>query len=57
MTEVTVHPAAELEYEAALWWDLERSPQAAQRFETAFHNALDAIQANPGLYPTFDAIH
>ena len=36
MTEVAIHPAAEAEYEQALGWYLDRSSQAAARFEAAF---------------------
>lgn len=36
VAEVLVHPAAEAEYEQALGWYHDRSPQAAVRFEAAF---------------------
>lgn len=43
VAEVTLHPEAEAEYEHALAWYLERSPQAAERFESAFHKTIEAI--------------
>jgi plasmid stabilization system protein ParE len=57
MTEVTIHPEAEAEYEYALRWYLERSPQAAERFETAFTQAIESIRAQPGMFPMCDGHH
>jgi toxin ParE1/3/4 len=57
MAEVTVHPAAEAEYEQALAWYLERSPQAAERFQVAFDEAIEAIQSHPAMFPLFDDRH
>ena len=37
MADVSIHAAAEAEYEAALAWYLARSARAANRFEAAFH--------------------
>jgi plasmid stabilization system protein ParE len=50
MAEVTIHPEAEAEYEHALTWYLERSPQAAERFEIAFNEAIEAIEAHPEMF-------
>jgi toxin ParE1/3/4 len=55
--EVTIHPAAEAEYETALAWYYERSPQAAERFEAAFDRAIGFIRANPAILPLFDDRH
>lgn len=57
MAEVTFHPEAEAEYELALAWYLERSPQAADRFEAAFHETIEAIRSHPGMFPLCDEIH
>jgi plasmid stabilization system protein ParE len=54
VAEVTVHPAAEAEYEDALAWYLERSPQAADRFEAAFGEAIEAIRSRPTMFPLCD---
>lgn len=57
MAEVTIHPEAEAEYEHALAWYLDRSPQAAERFETAFDEAIGAIGSHPTMFPLCDDIH
>ncbi len=57
MAEVTVHPEAEAEYEDALAWYYERSPRAAERFQAAFDEAIEAIAAHPARYPQLDEIH
>jgi plasmid stabilization system protein ParE len=40
-----------------LAWYLDRSPQAAERFEAAFNAAIEAIQLHPTMYPFCDASH
>src|SRR5947209_3289664 len=57
MAEVTIHAAAEAEYEAALAWYLGRSTRAAAGFEAAFEEALASIAANPELHPLCDDRH
>jgi plasmid stabilization system protein ParE len=57
VAEVTIHPTAEAEYEQALGWYLDRSPQAAARFEVAFEEALEAIRSHPSMFPRCDEIH
>jgi plasmid stabilization system protein ParE len=57
VAEVTIHPVAEAEYEDALGWYLGQSPQAAERFETAFDDAIEAIRSHPAMYPRCDDIH
>ncbi len=57
VAEVTLHPEAEADYEHALVWYLERSPQAAERFEAAFHETIEAISSHPGMFPRCDDIH
>lgn len=56
MAEVTIHPEAEAEYEHALAWYLDRSPQAAERFDAAFDQAIKDIQTHPTLFPSCDGI-
>lgn len=55
MAEVTIHQEAEAEYEHALAWYLDRSPQAAQRFEAAFDEAIEAISSHATRFPLCDA--
>jgi plasmid stabilization system protein ParE len=57
VAEVSVHPDAEAEYETALGWYMERSVQAADRFEAAFDGALQAIAEYPSPYPAMDSRH
>lgn len=57
MAEVTIHPAAEAEYEDALGWYLDRSPQAANRFEAEFGEAIEAIRTHPSMFPRCDEVH
>ena len=57
MAEVGIHPAAEAEYEQALGWYLDRSPQAAARFEAAFDEAIEAIRSQPAMFPRCDEVH
>jgi plasmid stabilization system protein ParE len=57
VAEVTLHAGAEADYEEALAWYLDRSPQAADRFEAAVGEAIDAIAAHPTLFPRCDARH
>lgn len=57
VAEVSIHPAAEAEYEQALGWYLDRSPQAAARFEAAFDEAIGEIQAHPAMFPRCDEAH
>jgi plasmid stabilization system protein ParE len=57
VAEVTIHPEAEAEYEHALAWYLERSPQAAERFVIAFDDAIKAIRSNPTMFPLCDVVH
>lgn len=57
VAEVTIHPAAEAEYEHALAWYLDRSPQAAERFDAAFDEAIQAIRSYPTTFPSCDDLH
>lgn len=54
MSKVLIAEAGEEEYAASLQWYAERSEKAAARFEAEFASALEAIEANPGRYPTCD---
>jgi plasmid stabilization system protein ParE len=55
--EVNIHPEAEVEYEAALTWYFDRSPKAAERFESAFDEAIEAIRSSPNMFPMCDKHH
>jgi plasmid stabilization system protein ParE len=57
VTDVTIHPEAEAEYEDALGWYYVRSPRAAERFQAAFDEAVEAISAHPTRYPKLDDSH
>jgi plasmid stabilization system protein ParE len=57
VAEVTLNAEAEAEYEWALAWYLVRSRRAAERFETAFDKAIEAIRSNPRLFPLCDGLH
>jgi plasmid stabilization system protein ParE len=48
-----VHPNAEQEYLAALAWYRERSPTAAEEFESAVEQAIDRIRESPQRWPTY----
>jgi plasmid stabilization system protein ParE len=56
VTEVAIHPAAEAEYEDALRWYLDRSSQAADRFEAAFGEAIEAIRSHSSMFPRCDEV-
>ena len=57
MADVTINPEAEAEYEHALAWYLDRSPQAAERFERAFDEAMESIRSHPIMHPLCDGLH
>ena len=57
MAEVSLHAAAEAEYEAALAWYLARSHRAAAGFEAAVERALGFIGAFPEACPLCDDRH
>jgi len=57
VAEITLHLEAEAEYEHAIAWYLERNPQAAERFESAFHETIEAIGSHPGMFPFCDEVH
>jgi plasmid stabilization system protein ParE len=57
VVKVTVHPAAEAEYQTALARYFVRSPQAAERFEIAFDKAIASIKSNPTMFPLCDDRH
>jgi len=57
VAKVSVHSAAEAEYEAALEWYLARSAQAAVGFEAAVERALRYIAAFPEASPLCDDRH
>lgn len=57
MSDVDIGKSAEEDYAESLRWYAERSKQAAEGFETEFARALEAIAANPDLYPFCDDRH
>lgn len=57
MAEVSLHAAAESEYEAALAWYLARSARAADGFEAAVERALRFVAAFPEACPLCDVRH
>jgi plasmid stabilization system protein ParE len=57
VVEVTIHPAAEDEYQTALAWYYVRSPHAAERFEAAFDQAIEYIKSHPTMFPLCDDRH
>lgn len=57
MVDFAIHPDAEAEYEQACLWYLDRSRQAADRFEAAFDAAIEAIRSRPEMFPKCDVAH
>jgi plasmid stabilization system protein ParE len=57
VAEVSLHAAAEAEYEAALSWYLERSPRAGAGFEAAVERAINFLAAFPEACPPCDDRH
>lgn len=57
MAEVSLHAAAEADYEAALAWYLARSPRAAAGFDAAVERALEFIALFPDACPLCDDRH
>lgn len=57
MVDLTFNPEAEIEYEDALEWYFQRNPHAADRFETAVDQSIQAIVAHPTMFPLWDQIH
>jgi plasmid stabilization system protein ParE len=57
VADAGIHPEAEKEYERALGWYLERSVQAADRFQAAFDEAIERIHSNPSMFPLCDEVH
>jgi plasmid stabilization system protein ParE len=54
MSELSIAEAAEEEYADSFRWYAQRSMKAAERFESEFAEALEAIAANPERYPVCD---
>ena len=50
-------PSRKPSNERALAWYLDRSPQAAARFEAAFDEAVEAVRSRPTFAPTCDDLH
>ena len=57
MAEVSLHPAAEAEYERAFGWYLDRSARAAAGFEAAVERAIDFVGRFPEASPRCDDRH
>jgi len=52
--DVRFHPEAQAEYQAALAWYQARSPQTAARFEAEMERLVQAVSANPRMFPVYD---
>jgi plasmid stabilization system protein ParE len=57
VANVFLIPAAEYDAQEALDWYAERSARAANGFERALENALNAIGENPELFALIDDRH
>lgn len=57
MTNVTIHPEAKAEYDAALAWYRSRSPRAAARFEAEVDRVLGLAEIYPEMYPNYNDDH
>jgi len=57
VVEITIHPAAELEYEHAFEWYLDQNARAAAGFEIAVDRAMQSIARFPDACPLCDDIH
>lgn len=57
MANVTFHPEAQAEYDAALAWYQARSVQTAARFEAEADRVIGLIGSMPELYPAYDDQH
>ena len=57
MREVIFLPGAQADYEQALQWYHDRSPQASTNFETAIEAAIAAIVAKPERWATLGQSH
>jgi plasmid stabilization system protein ParE len=57
MISIPVLPAAQVEYEHATDWYLERSVAAATRFVANVESAIESIRAHPEQYPRWDDQH
>jgi plasmid stabilization system protein ParE len=57
MTDLVIHPVAQLEYERATAWYAERSPEAARRFASAVEAAIDEVRKHPDGYGLVDDQH
>ena len=57
MVEIRFHPEAQGDYQDALAWYQARSPQAATRFEAELERVLEAVAANPDMFPAYNDEH
>ncbi|MCI0333774.1 MAG: type II toxin-antitoxin system RelE/ParE family toxin [Planctomycetes bacterium] len=57
MTDLVIHPAAQMEYAKAAEWYAERSTAAAHRFASEVEAAIQAICKQPDSYPLVDDRH
>jgi plasmid stabilization system protein ParE len=57
VADVKIHPGAESDYEDGLFWYFDRSVEAADRFESAFDEAIEAIRSSPAMFPFCDDAH
>jgi plasmid stabilization system protein ParE len=57
MANLTFHPDAEDELQAATNWYLSRSADAARRLAEAVQDTLASIRQFPAMYPAYDDRH
>jgi plasmid stabilization system protein ParE len=57
MADVTFHPDAQREYQAAISWYQERNPAAARRFVAEIERVVGVIAAHPDRYGFYDDAH
>ncbi len=57
MVNTSFHPEAQEEYEEAIAWYQDRSPQASLRFESEVERVVRVIEGNPEIFPNYDDLH
>ena len=57
MSNLEIHPSAQVEFEEAVCWYAERSVAAAQQFYIEVQQAIEAIRRHPARYARLDDTH
>ena len=57
MSKLRIIAPAEWDFTEALSWYAERSPRAAEGFQSQFEHALEKISSQPVTFPLVDEIH